>query len=151
MKKTKVLIYLLIELTISAFILFTSTYSQQHNVTEGNKIALFINRIFFANQLNQYEIKAMVGLGAKIIGHYCLFMLDGLFGFLIWKEFKNQLSSILLLLFGFLISGLGEFIQLFSLERSASFHDVIMNFSAYVFILVCYLVSKRRSLFFSSK
>lgn len=151
MKKTRILLYVFIELAISGFILFTSTYSQQHNVNEGNKIALFINRFFFNNQLNQYEIKAMVGLGAKIIGHYCLFALDGLFGFLIWKEFKNNLSTILFLLFGLLISGLGEFIQLFSIERSATFHDVIMNFSAYAFILVCYLVSNRRSLFFSSK
>lgn len=93
----------------------------------------------------------MVALGAKILGHFGLFMLDGLFGFMIWKEFKSNKATLLFLIYAFVLSNLGEFIQLFSLERSATIHDVIVDFSGYVFIFICYLVNKRRTLFVFSK
>lgn len=147
MKKGRLIIYVVIEVIISSFILYTSTYTQQHNINEGGEVANFINRIFFANQLNDFELKTMVALGAKILGHFGLFMLDGLFGFMIWKEFKSNKATLLFLIYALVLSSLGEFIQLFSLERSATIHDVIVDFSGYVFIFICYLVNKRRTLF----
>lgn len=151
MKKARLIIYIVIEIIISSFILYTSTYTQQHNINEGGEVANFINRIFFASQLNDFELKTMVALGAKILGHFGLFMLDGLFGFMIWKEFKSNKATLLFLIYAFVLSNLGEFIQLFSLERSATIHDVILDFSGYVFIFICYLVNKRRTLFVFSK
>ncbi len=151
MKKGRLIIYVVIEVIISSFILYTSTYTQQHNINEGGEVANFINRIFFANQLNDFELKTMVALGAKILGHFGLFMLDGLFGFMIWKEFKSNKATLLFLIYALVLSSLGEFIQLFSLERSATIHDVIVDFSGYVFIFICYLVNKRRTLFVFSK
>lgn len=151
MKKGRLIIYIVIEIIISSFILYTSTYTQQHNINEDGEVANFINRIFFASQLNDFELKTMVALGAKILGHFGLFMLDGLFGFLIWKEFKSNKAALLFLIYALVLSSLGEFIQLFSLERSATIHDVIVDFSGYVFIFVCYLVNKRRTLFVFSK
>lgn len=151
MKKGRLIIYIVIEIIISSFILYTSTYTQQHNINEGGVVANFINRIFFASQLNDFELKTMVALGAKILGHFGLFMLDGLFGFLIWREFKSNKATWLFLIYALVLSSLGEFIQLFSLERSATIHDVIVDFSGYVFIFVCYLINKRRSLFVFSK
>lgn len=147
MKKGRLIIYIVIEIIISSFILYTSTYTQQHNINEGGEVANFINRIFFANQLNDFELKTMVALGAKILGHFGLFMLDGLFGFLAWREFKSNKATLLFLIYALVLSSLGEFIQLFSLERSATIHDVIVDFSGYVFIFICYLVNKRRTLF----
>lgn len=151
MKKGRLIIYIVIEIIISSFILYTSTYTQQHNINEGGEVANFINRIFFASQLNDFELRNMVALGAKMLGHFGLFMLDGLFGFLIWKEFKSNKATLLFLIYALVLSSLGEFIQLFSLERSATIHDAILDFSGYVFIFVCYLVSQRRTLFVFSK
>ena len=151
MKKGRLIIYIVIEIIVSSFILYTSTYTQQHNINEGGEVANFINRIFFVSQLNDFELKTMVALGAKMLGHFGLFMLDGLFGFLIWKEFKSNKATLLFLIYALALSSLGEFIQLFSLERTATIHDVILDFSGYVFIFVCYLVSQRRTLFVFSK
>lgn len=151
MKKGRLIIYIVIEIIISSFILYTSTYTQQHNINEGGVVANFINRIFFASQLNDFELKTMVALGAKTLGHFGLFMIDGLFGFLIWREFKSNKATWLFLIYALVLSSLGEFIQLFSLERSATIHDVIVDFSGYVFMFVCYLINERRPLFVFSK
>ena len=147
MKKGRLIIYIDIEIIVSSFIVYTSTYTEQHTINEGGEVATVFNRIFFATQLNDFELKTMVALGAKILGHFGLFMLDGLFGFMIWKEFKSNKATLLFLIYAFVLSNLGEFIQLFSLERSATIHDVILDFSGYVFIFICYLVNKRRTLF----
>ena len=95
MKKGRLIIYIVIEIIISSFILYTSTYTQQHNINEGGEVANFINRIFFVSQLNDFELKTMVALGAKILGHFGLLMLDGLCGFMIWKEFKRKKDTLL--------------------------------------------------------
>lgn len=131
MKKSLPYILFVLEIIISASILYTSTFSNQSNVINGGRFASFLNNVFFHGELNEFELKNMVGFGAKFIGHFLFFALDGLIALF--------------------LSSLGEIIQIFSSLRTPSIFDVLIDFSGYCLPLFCYLISKRRPLFVFNK
>ena len=151
MKKIMPYILFFLELFISGLILYTSTFSNQSNVTNGGKVAAFLNNVFFYGELNDFEIKSLVGFGAKFIGHFLFFALDGFIALLLWKYKKNDKATLLLLIYALLLSGLGEIIQIFSSLRTPSFFDVFTDFSGFCLPLFCYLISKKRPLLIFSK
>lgn len=151
MKKSLPYILFVLEIIISASILYTSTFSNQSNVINGGRFASFLNNVFFHGELNEFELKNMVGFGAKFIGHFLFFALDGLIALFLWKYKKNNKATLILLIYALFLSSLGEIIQIFSSLRTPSIFDVLIDFSGYCLPLFCYLISKRRPLFVFNK
>lgn len=73
----------------------------------------------------------------KLVGHFGSFLVLSVFALFIviffFKKGKPRVfSSSFMLLYGFLLAGLSEILQLFTSGRSGSFKDVLIDFSGYV-------------------
>ena len=86
----------------------------------------------------------------KIIGHFSLFLVTGLFGalslfFFLFKGRERKalytsLSFTLLLVYGFLLAVLSEIAQIFAGNRGPSWNDVGIDFSGYASAVVIFLI-----------
>ena len=86
----------------------------------------------------------------KIIGHFSLFLVTGLFGalslfFFLFKGKERKalyasLSFTLLLVYGFLLAVLSEIAQIFAGNRGPSWDDVGIDFSGYASAVVIFLI-----------
>lgn len=102
----------------------------------GGRIGNWINDHLLFHVLTAVEVRAMTAFGAKFIGHFTLFALDGLFAYLFFCTFKKRavLRVVVFVLFGAALSALGETIQMFVEGRYPSFADVLLNYGAYLFV-----------------
>lgn len=125
--------YAIIAFALSGLIVFTSTRTGEDHSDAGGVIIGWVNRVFFGGGLTEYEQSSIVGVGAKFLGHFSLFMLDGLFGYLFVNTLpvSNKKKAILFLGYGLLLSFLGEFIQLFSVGRFATLGDVLIDYTGW--------------------
>ncbi|MBQ2070313.1 MAG: VanZ family protein [Bacilli bacterium] len=127
------ILFLLIFLALAGFIVFTSTNSgNSHNELGGRTIA-WINEHIFANTLTASECDSIVGVSAKLFGHFSLFLLDGLFLYLFLREtkLKGKAVYLIFILIGIVLSSIGEIVQIFSDGRYPSVFDVILDFSGF--------------------
>ncbi len=143
MKKRRIA-YAIITLALSVLIIFTSTRTGDDHNRAGGLIIGWINDVFFGGSLSSYERDAIVGVAAKFLGHFSLFLLDGLFGFLFLRTFvlSKKKEAILFLAYGFLLSCAGEFTQIWSAGRFASFADVLIDFSGWAFTYLTHYLMK---------
>ncbi|MCR5490909.1 MAG: VanZ family protein [Bacilli bacterium] len=134
MRKRKI-VFGIIVIALTALIVFTSTNTGEEHSRAGGVIIGWINDVFFGGGLSSYEKEAIVGVGAKFLGHFSLFLLDGLFFWLFLKEFglSEKKMAILFVAYGFLLSCAGEVIQIFSEGRYPTFNDVLIDFSGFTF------------------
>lgn len=135
----------LISLGLTGLIIFSATRSQSTHIEEGGAVATFINEIFFASRLTQSELSNLIsGFGAKFLGHFCLFLADGLFIYLFLNQFKIKelYKGIAIIVFGLFLASLGEIVELFVAERNSSYSDVIINFSGFIFTYLVLKLSK---------
>lgn len=90
----------------------------------------------------------------KLIGHFGSFLVTAVFGiltvFLFSKETKRRsLLSLAILIYGFVLAMLSEFLQIFAGNRGPSFTDVGIDFSGYfigallTFLLCLFLFRKK--------
>ncbi len=138
----KRVIFLTIAFALSALAIFTSTRTgSDHNVLGGNFIN-WINVTFFSSSLSEMEKTAITGASAKLFGHFGLFLLTGLFFLLGINTFSWSIKkkAIVVFAYGFLLSCAGEFVQLFSADRSATFYDVLIDFGGYSFAPLIYFL-----------
>lgn len=141
----KKIIFGVIFLLITGLIIFTSTRSQQDHINEGDAVAKFINQYIFSGRLTDTELSNLkTSVGAKLLGHFSLYALDGLFSYLFVNQFKfkNKFKIFAIVFFGLALASCGEVIQLFAVERYSSFNDVIINYSGYLLPLLLIKLSK---------
>ena len=134
----KKIIYGILFATFSGLILFSSFRSGADHSAAGGRIVGWLNDVFFYGRLSEYEKNAIVGVGAKFLGHFSLFLGAGLFGFLWLSQFDiGEKKRLLIVLgYGLLLSFLGEFIQLFSEGRFATPGDSLIDFSGFCFTII---------------
>ncbi len=134
---------------IYIFLIFYSFYhslksSDKSSISSGN-FSTFIKNAFFIFNFDNLNIDIFQNFIRKLFGHFGLFFLIGLFGFLFYNlKFKRiKISIILSVIIGFFISIFSEVLQLFASGRNSSFYDVVVNFSglfsAIIFMLIIHL------------
>lgn len=87
----------------------------------------------------------------KVIGHFTLFFITGIFGLLTLLSYREKMSYWMAILinisYGFVLGGLSELLQLIPKGRSCQFKDVLIDtlgyFMGVCFILVCVLIYKK--------
>lgn len=126
-------LYLLLALGLTALIVFTSTRTGEQNDEAGGNIIEWINASVFQNQLDQEEQTSIVGVAAKLFGHFSLFLVDGLFFDLFLRTFSrlHRKRIIILLVVSLLLSSLGEIIQIFSVGRYPALRDVFLDMTGF--------------------
>jgi len=131
-------IYFALALLGTGLIIFSSTRTGAEHDSEGGVIIGWINRVFFAGNLSAEEQLSIVGVGAKLLGHFCLFMLTGLFSELFLASFPKIHQGMLwiLLAYAIVLSSAGEIIQIFAAGRSPTLHDVFLDFTGFWSLLL---------------
>ncbi len=134
----KKVVYGMLLALFTGVIVFSSTRTGLDHSNAGGLIIGWINSVFFGGRLSAYEQDAIVGVGAKFLGHFCLFMGAGFFAYLFLKQFPLDKKKRYLIVFayGLALSCLGETIQVFSEGRFATPADVLIDFSGYCFTLL---------------
>ena len=134
----KKVVYGMLLALFTGVIVFSSTRTGLDHSNAGGLIIGWINNVFFGGRLSAYEQDAIVGVGAKFLGHFCLFMGAGFFAYLFLKQFPLDKKKRYLIVFayGLALSCLGETIQVFSEGRFATPADVLIDFSGYCFTLL---------------
>jgi hypothetical protein len=141
-------IYLALTLALSGLIIFTSTRTGAEHDAEGGRIIGWINTVFFAGNLSAQEQTSIVGVGAKLLGHFGLFLLTGLFSGLFLASFPNlgKWTLPILMAYSLLLASLGEIIQIFSAGRSPTLHDVFLDLTGFWLpILLKAMLAKERA------
>lgn len=85
------------------------------------------------DKINKLFLLIIVGIFVnKIMGHFLLFFINGMLYFLFINE-TNKNKLLYILLPGFVLGLLSEFIQLFLANRNPCFADVTIDYIAYLF------------------
>lgn len=129
-------------MTILNIIIFISScLPAKESTGESNLIVnILVNIInaFKANAINDSNLSIFSGFIRKLIGHFLLFLLSGIFTTLsikylyydVKKEFTN--FALFSIGFGFLLAVLTEGIQKLVPGRSGEFRDIMIDFSGYL-------------------
>ena len=127
--------FIIIVLVLTGLVIYTSLNDEATYEGASGYIGPWINRYFFSSRLSKEEVLAVVGFGAKAVGHVLLFALTGLFSYLLLNEFFDDKKKAfwILLAYGLVLASLGETIQIFSAGRHPTFRDVVINYSSYLF------------------
>lgn len=102
--------------------------------------------------INDNNIRTFGQFIRKAIGHFSLFLLNGVLGALTFTLFirkKLYVPTILSLIPGVLVASMSELIQKFVDGRTASVYDVIINILGYfigvlIVFLICIIIGKRK-------
>lgn len=147
-------VFLALFILISGLILFFASNSGEVSTDQSSFLLRIVTRITNGLGLNltQGEIDGIHQFIRKAIGHFGIFFIDGVFGYLTFSRFLNfeRKNNLLLTLgAGLFIASLSEIIQLFAPERGPSVLDVILDFSGYLFgvllvIIIINLFNKNR-------
>ncbi len=108
----------------------TATSVANPNVTA--EITLTITPALLIHSGNFDSFHAFV---RKAIGHFSLFLVNGIVGYFLFLIFTKKEHIVVVLLssaVGFFMAGISEFIQYFVPQRSGNFYDVLVNFSGYL-------------------
>lgn len=146
---------LTLAIAINIFIILQSSFNGSISTSQSGWVVNMIKNIintFFKNAINENNIDGFTSFVRKLIGHFLLFGVSGLFTtwsiylFLKTKINKTYLLMLISLLFGFFLATLTEFIQHFLPGRVGSYLDVIIDTSGYLlFLLLYYLIITIRS------
>jgi len=129
----------------------TITAKSYANPALSEEIILKIVALPFINDQNFSNFQMIV---RKALGHFSLFFVNGIFGFLTFYLFlkDNKLIKVIIasLSVGLFVASLSELIQRFIPGRAGTFTDVLINFSGYlvatlILLLITHLVLKRKA------
>ena len=134
--------FFVIAIAINAFILVNAfingTISSQESGNFSRFTANFIN-IFFPNAINETNFDNFAFVLRKLVGHFGIFVLNGIFTtltlyqFLKETKFKNGWFLFAFSLpFGLFVAGLSEMIQIFVPDRYGTWGDIGIDFGGYV-------------------
>lgn len=143
MKKQTIYKYILLTLTlaINVFIIVNSCLNGSTSGDESNGVAhFFANIINFVgpNTINDSNFGDFAYVIRKLIGHFSLFLVNGLLSFVTahefmknWRFAKFYWTIAVTLFFGLFIASLSEVIQLFTPGRFGSMVDVGIDFGGF--------------------
>ena len=123
---------------LNAFIIINSCMNGNQSSAESGRVTNIIKNIinfFIHNAINDSNYETFHGVIRKLVGHFGLFLLDGVIvswdiHFLIQKKWWIKL--IISLSFGLLIAILTEVIQLAVPGRAGSALDILIDYSGYI-------------------
>lgn len=144
-------LFLLITMIIFLFASFDSVLSSSQSdfvVNVLNGILLFFNIHLDAIQLDIFALVVR-----KLIGHFFIFFLDGLFAYLalikLLKFKKQWLNFLIAAVVMFAVAGFSELIQFFASGRSAEWLDIGIDFAGaffgILFVFLFTLMAKEKA------
>lgn len=146
-RKTIVFHYLLLIgfIFINGLILFLASNSGEVSGNQSSFLLSLITNITRGLGINfsVAELDNLHMLIRKMIGHFGIFLLDGVLGILTIKSWLkvNALPQLWITLgIGLGVASLSEIIQLFAPERGPSVYDVFLDFSGYILGVLVVLV-----------
>lgn len=91
-------------------------------------------KIFKASALNRQQLDELEKNIRKLIGHFSLFAIDGIIGFLFFMslDIKKRDKTLILIATGILIAVIAELLQLIPEGRSCQFSDMVINSSGFL-------------------
>ncbi len=149
LKKIAFIIHLIIFFICSALIVYFSLSNGDESSQQSgffSKIVISISEWITNRSLSVYEIEVIHFEMRKFIGHFTLFLLDGLSLFACLDYLIDKKKSIIIcLIFGLLLASSSEICQIFAGGRSSQFHDVILDYSGFVFPIVVLLILAKQN------
>jgi len=97
---------------------------------------------FFRINLTNAQLSNLHVFIRKALGHFGIFLLDGIFGYLsvyYFTKFSPKTKFVSALGLGVFIAGLSEIIQMLAPERGPSFSDVLIDFAGF-FVGVVFII-----------
>lgn len=141
--KKNFFIFLLLSVALNLFILINSFIPGDESAVASFWVAdmfSWIINFFKAGTINSGNIEPFTYVIRKLIGHFGLFLVDGVFVSLTFylyvkseKRMNFWLSSLFVLLIGTLMASTSEMIQIFVSGRIGSIYDVLINVGGYLF------------------
>lgn len=138
------LLYIILALVSIIFSLQNGEASSNESSFVTNIAIRVLNAITF-NKIN-FEYDLIHLLIRKVIGHFSLFFLIGLFGYITYNLYFNSIKKawIVNLIVAIFIVVTSEGLQLLSRGRSCEFKDMIIDYSGCLLAtLICVLISFR--------
>ena len=138
-------IIIVIALIINLFILVNAFIPAGPSTSESNWIVEPIKEVTNAikpNTINETNIGTVSSVVRKLVGHFSLFLVSGVFTSLSLIYIRKELYEKLWLFFvfscsfGLFLAILTEIIQLFIPGRSGEIGDVLIDFSGYLVALI---------------
>lgn len=123
---------------ITSVILVFSGFSGEISSSQSGFIVNVLTSVlrFFGVILNETQLDTFAYLVRKLIGHFLIFVLDGLFAYFAYHYLLRLKSKWLVITIsvatGFFVAGLSELIQLFTSGRSGSLVDVAIDLSGVI-------------------
>ena len=157
-RKDKILAYTfsILAVALSVFIIIQSCLDGGESTGQSSWVVeLCKNVINFVikDAINESNIGTFTTVIRKLVGHFSLFLVDGVFVYLslyYWLKEKKDMITLLLftLIFGLLLASLSEFIQSFVPGRSGELLDVLIDYGGYLLgtgitYLIIYLIKKK--------
>lgn len=122
----------------------TLSWAKDPSISVTNEILIVPSDTSLWGKINRFT--------RKVIGHFSLFLVTGVFGMLTLVAYKDKMRYLYALLinlgYGFILGGVSELLQLIPKGRVCQFKDVIIDTSGYFIgvlaVLLILLVVKRK-------
>lgn len=135
-------IILILAVAINVFIIVNAcmngTMSSQESGRFSRFVAVILN-FFSPNYINDGNFDNFAGIIRKLVGHFGLFALNGIFTTLSFHLFlkDTKLKSVYYSIgfslgLGFVVAAISELIQIFTPDRFGSWLDILIDFSGYL-------------------
>ncbi|MDY0345739.1 MAG: VanZ family protein [Bacilli bacterium] len=145
---TSGIVYMSIFVLLTAIILVFSGFSGEISSSQSDFVVNVLNSVlrFFGIILNESQLDTFAFFVRKLIGHFLIFLLDGLFVYLFLIKltfFKNRwLHFVIAITIMFVVAGASELIQLFASGRSGNLIDVGIDLSgALLGIVIAFIIT----------
>lgn len=159
MKKLKIVKWIMfgIAVAINIFIIVNSCIVGEVSAKESSAVAEVIETVINTiqeNTINESNIEVFKNIVRKSIGHFSLFLVNGVFTTLAVyyftiteKWYKFYLLFAMTLGFGLIIAGVSEMIQIFTDGRVGAWSDIGIDFAGYALgagavVLILFLTKK---------
>lgn len=147
----------ILALAINVFIIVQASLDSVRSSESSGMLVSFLKTVINAlipNAINDSNINVFSSVIRKLVGHFGLFLVNGLltslFIYLLKGFFLKSywIDIIISLSFGLFVAALTEFIQIFTPGRSGEFLDILIDYSGYILgagiiVLIIYLILKR--------
>ena len=134
-------VILAVAIAINVFIIVNACITGSVSAQESGNVSRFIASIintFVPNAINDGNFDQFTSVIRKLVGHFGLFAVDGVFStlafhlFLKETKFNNPYWTLGgSLTFGFIVAGVSEIIQIFTPDRYGTWADIGIDFGGY--------------------
>ena len=134
-------IILIFAVAINAFIIVNACMNGTMSAQESGRFSHFVATIlnfFSPNFINDGNFNNFAGIIRKLVGHFGLFAINGIFSTLSFYLFlkDSKLKSIYYSIsfslgLGFIVAAISELIQIFTPDRFGSWLDILIDFSGF--------------------